>query len=203
METLSQIASEVLRFGFNDSPQINEARIISWINEAQRQIARHVGAPEFQEKAEQVLTVGTFEYAEPSECLHILDIAYPAGERRIKPVDLQTFDTYSVSELQGSPLIYTAFKGKIWLWPTPSAADTLKIRYIKNPPVLSAAGDIPVLDKDYLHLLVEYALFRAYRGEDDPEAAQIHETQYEKDLQKYAVDQPIDDRPRQLQGTWS
>lgn len=204
MKTFDDIVKEVLRYGFDDGPQVNKARIEAWVNEGQVQVARHVSAPEFQANAEQTLTVGTYKYTEPSGLLMYLSILYPAAESRLVPVDLQTFDTYSAEELQSIPLVYTVFGTELWLWPTPSAADKLQIRYIKKPPELKEAADVPVLPKDYLHLLVDYALMRAYRAEDDLEAAAQHQAQYEKDLKQYELNvlRIQDDRPMQLQGTW-
>lgn len=205
MKTFDDVTKEVLRYGFDDGPQVNKGRIEEWVNEAQLQVARHVPAPEFLGVAEQVLTVGTYKYVLPSGAIDILSIVYPEAERRLKPVDLQTFDSYLASEIQSPPLIYTVFGTELWVWPNPSAADKLLIRYTKKPARLVNPTDVPVLAEDYLHLLVDYALYRSYRAEDDLEAANTHQQQYEKDLARYAADvkRQQDDRPRQLQGTWS
>lgn len=206
MKTYGEVVAEVLRYGFDDGPQVNKARIEQWVNEAQLQVARHAdAAPEFEETEEKAMTVGTYKYAQPSECLALMSIAYPAAERRLKPVDLQTFDTYSVGEINAPPLLYTTFKTEFWLFPIPTSADKLQIRYVKRPPRMTAEANTPVLAEDYLHLLVDYTLARAYRAEDDKEGAAEHQQQYERDLAKYLVDvrHQQDDRPKQLQGTWT
>ncbi len=64
---------------------------------------------------------------------------------------------------------------------------------------------MPLLDKDYLHLLVQYAVTRAFEAEDDLEAAQAHKARYQADLDAYATDKQRRDvdRPRVLEGTWT
>jgi hypothetical protein len=200
MKTFAEVTSEVLRYGFNDGPQVNKARIEEWIDEAQLQVARHTGAPEFQETSETALVVGQYKYSLPAGIVQMQSIVYPAAERRLKPVDLQTFDSYVASEIESPPLIYAIYKDELWLWPIPSVADKLLERYIKKP----GRGTI-TLAEDYLHLLVDYAVSRAYRAEDDMEAATAHQQQYERDLKQYRADmlRQQDDRPKQLQGTWS
>lgn len=204
MKTFDEVVKEVLRFGFDDGPQVNKARIEDWVNEAQLQVARHVGAPEFQETTEVTLTAGTYKYTQPASLLKYQSIAYPSQERRIKPVDLQTFDSYAASEIESPPVMYTTFKTEYWLWPIPSTADKIQIRYIKRPARMTEASAVPTLAEDYLHLLVDYALARAYRAEDDLEAASAHQQLYERDLRMYEADlmRRQDDRPKQLQGTW-
>lgn len=202
--------NETLRYGFTDGPLVNKERIEEWINEAQLQVARNVDATEFQATAEVALVTGTSKYALPSGFIRMASILYPLVAVRLKPVDLQTYDSMmsageasSGTGIEGPPVAYTIFKNELWLFPTPQNADKLELRYYKKPARLTGV-EVPVLAEDYLHLLVEYAVWRAYRAEDDPEMANTHEQRWEKDLAKYQADvQNLqDDRPKQLQGTW-
>jgi hypothetical protein len=69
---------------------------------------------------------------------------------------------------------------------------------------MTAEGDIPTLSEDYLHLLVDYALARAFRAEDDAEMANVHQQTFDRDIARYGVDVQDRqvDRPKQLDGTW-
>ena len=211
MQNFEEVVNEVLRYGFQDGPLVNQGRIEQWVNEAQLQVARNIDAPEFEALAEQLLITGEYKYPLPSEFLRMASILYPLVAVRLKPVDLNTFDSMMSAQetsigtgIEGPPVAYTIWNKELWLFPTPSTADHIQLRYFKKPPRMSGT-EIPTLAEDYLHLLVDYALWRAYRAEDDPEMATAHQQQYEKDLAKYAADvQNLqDDRPRQLQGTWS
>lgn len=188
----------------SDGPQVNKSRIEGWVNDAQSQIARQVEAPEFQATESKTLTVGTYKYALPTDFLRMQDIYYPELINRLRPVDLQQFDMTAQTQWQGPPSMYTLYSTELWLAPTPSNADKLEVRYIKSAPALKAESDVPLLNKAYLSMLVEYAVTRAFQAEDDPEAAQVHEGVFKAELARFAVDVQgrIADRPRVLDGTW-
>lgn len=202
-KTFGDIVAEVERHGFADGPQVNKSRIENWVNEGQRQIASLIEAPEFQETEVLTMSAGKKEYTLPSGFERMQSIYYPEMTQRLRPVDLQTFDmTGSLTE--GPPDRYTIYKNELWLYPTPNVADKLELRFIKRPAVMSAEGTVPTLAEPYLHLLVQYALIRAYEAEDDAEMAAQHKNRYEADLVRYGVaqqDRSVD-RPRQLDGPW-
>jgi hypothetical protein len=198
------LQDEVLSFGFNDGPQVNRSRIKAWINEALRQIAREVEAPEFQATEDLEMTAGDYKYPLPGSFLRMQDIYYPEMLIRLKPVDLQRFDQSSPRRVEGPPMTYTLYRNELWLFPTPGTGDTLELRYIETPAQLATDTDVPSLNPDYWHLLIAYAVARAFEGEDDPESAQAHMTRYKSDLAAYATDvqDRLVDRPRQVDGTW-
>jgi hypothetical protein len=133
------------------------------------------------------------------------DIFYGEMWTRLWPVDLQQFDQNNPAQVEGPPSIYALYSTELWLFPTPSnSTDKLEVRYIKNAPALVNESDVPLLNKDYLHLLVDYAAAKAYQAEDDSEMAQTWTGHYKADLAAYATDvnDRIADRPRVLDGTW-
>ena len=205
LEVFSEIVGEVVNFGFGDGPQVNKKRIEQWVNEAQFQIARQVEAPEFQETEVLTLTKGKFKYPQPANFLRMQDIFYSEMWSRLRPVDLQQFDQNNPSLVEGPPSIYTLYGTELWLFPTPyNSTDKLELRFIRNAPALVNESDVPLLNKNYLHLLVGYAVARAYEAEDDQEMAQAHIARYKADLAAYASDaqDQVVDRPRVLEGTW-
>lgn len=204
LSTFGDVVGEVLQFGFNDGPQVNRKRIENWINQAQFQIAREVEAPEFQETETINLTQGVFKYPLPANFLRTQDIYYPNLLLRLKMCDLQQFD--QTGEIFGPPGMYTLYAKELWLFPTPNeTGEELEHRYIKNAPVLVNESDVPLLNANYLHLLVDYAVERAYRAEDDLEMASAHRKLYQEDLDAYATDvqQRFADRPHIISGTWA
>lgn len=206
LETFEQVVNEVLNYGFNDGPQVNRKRIENWVNEGQRQVAREVEAAEFQETYVLTVSQGVFTYALPENFLRVQDIYYPELVARLKPVDLQWYDMSSPSKFEGPPELYTVYKSELKVFPTPNnSTDILEVHYIKRPPALVAASDVPLMDKDYLHLLVDYAVERAFKAEDDIESATAWRTRYKEDLDAYATDKQwqVVDRPRILDGSWT
>lgn len=214
LETFGNCVEEVMNYGFMDGPQINRKRVENWINEAQQQIAEQVEAPEWQAKEVIAITKGTYRYALPSKFLRMESVYFPALQVRLRPVDQQSFDRNSPI-VEGPPLIYTIREEEIWLYPTPistekavelppSSSEGLEMRYYKAPEFMTTEAAIPTLNKRFLFLLVDYALWRAFKGEDDQEMGQAHLNAYKEGLDHYAsVQQRRDtDRPRQLDGTW-
>ena len=206
IETFGEICNEVLNFGFNDGPQVNRKRIENWVNEAQKKVARKVAASEFQKTHVYTLVQGQFKYELPEGFLRVQDIYYPELVCRLKPIDIQQFDMTAPAKFEGPPENYTIYANELWVFPTPNnSTDTLEFRFIETPPQLKAEGDIPVLDKDYSQLLVDYAVMKAFEAEDDTEAAQAHKARWKEELDEYATDKQwrVQDRPRTLEGSWT
>lgn len=205
LQTFLDLQNEVLNYGFNDGPQVYRSRIKQWLNEAEFQIARQVEGPEFQQNATIQLVVNQYIYPLPSGFARTQDISYPLMNMRLEPVDIQDFDMTSVTYVSGPPQKYSLDQGNLLLFPNPVTADQLIMRYIAVPTPMVNDTDTPTLTNNYLHLLVGYAIRKAFEAEDDYEAAQYFEAQYIKDLANYASDvqwREID-RPRQVDGTWS
>lgn len=206
LETFGDVVGEVLQFGFNDGPQVNKGRIERWVNEAQFQVARQVEAPEFQSTETYTLVQKKNKYTLPTDFLRMQSIYYPELVTRLRYIDIQQFDTVAPAKFEGPPETYTIYQKEVWFFPTPNnSTDTLEARYIKDPPAMTTEASVPLLDKNYLHLLVQYALGRAFEAEDDAEAAMAHVNRYKQDLAAYATDvqSRMVDRPRWIDGTWS
>lgn len=205
LKNFEGIVNEVLQFGFNDGPQVNRGRVQGWVNEALRQIARQVDAPEFQETDNLTMEVGVWELPLPGDFLRLQDVWYPEVGIRLKPLDLQQFNLRNPQVTQGAPREYTLYKDQLLLFPAPLATgEELVMHYFKRPPALVNPTDIPLLNPDYWHLLVDYAVCRAFEAEDDYEAAQQFQGRFQRDLAAYATDVQarMDDRPRIVDGTW-
>lgn len=205
LETFGDCINEVLNFGFNDGPQVNRKRVENWVNEAQFEIAREVEGPEYQTTEVMHTKQGTFKYALPEGFMRVQDIFFPELYTRLRPADLQQFDTQNPKLVEGPPAWYTLYATEVWFFPNPSQEYELEFRYLKEPPILKAESDTPVLGKRYLYLLVDYALVRAFKAEDDIEAAQAHKGEFKERLDRYASDVQTRsaDRPRNVDGTWS
>ena len=200
------IVNEVLQYGFNDGPQVNRGRVEMWVNEALFQIARQVDAPEFQEAETITLETGVWEIPLPEGFLRVQDIYFPEYETRLKPLDLQQFNTKNPAKVSGTPFQYTLYKNQLLIFPSPApgSGEQIVMHYFKQPAALENQTDVPTLNPNYWHLLVDYAICRAFEAEDDYEAAQQFQGRFQRDLAAYATDVQarMDDRPRIVDGTW-
>lgn len=205
MRTYLDIVNEVLNYGFNDGPQVYRARIKDWVNEAQQRIARQVEGPEFQVNQYIPMVVAQPSYALPVDFARAQDVSYPNYGYRLQGIDIQNYDQLAYSQaVQSSPQMYALDQFNLLLWPFPNSTDQLLLRYICVPPTLVNDSDVPMLNSNYLDLLVSYSCRKAFEAEDDLEEAQYWSNQFKSDLQSYSSDvQRRDvDRPRVLDGTW-
>src|SRR6266849_2747482 len=138
MKTFEDVTNEVLRYGFTDGPLVNRSRIEEWVNEAQLQVARNTDSMVFQATEEKAMVRGEYKMALPTNFLRMASILYPLVAVRLKPVDLQTFDSMmsakeasSGTGIEGPPVAYTIFNKELWLFPTPQNPDKLELRYYK------------------------------------------------------------------------
>jgi hypothetical protein len=90
-------------------------------------------------------------------------------------------------ELPGGHTAYTLYGSNLLLSPVPDRAYTLEAR-LRTVPADVVAGDEvnTVFPEDYAHLLVSYARGRAFRAEDDFEAAQYHMTEFWEGVNRMA-----------------
>lgn len=199
------LVNEVLNFGFNDGPQVNRGRIEKWLNEGLFQIARQVDAPEFQAIKTYKTETGVFELELPEGFMRAQDIYLPGMECRLQPVDLQKYNMGNPQLYQGVPQIYTVYKNNLMISPAPQeSGEEMVMHYFAEPTLMTAGADVPELNGNYWHLLIDYALVRAFEAEDDYEAAQQFQGRLQRDLASYSTDVQfrIDDRPHIIDGTW-
>lgn len=85
-----------------------------------------------------------------------------------------------------TPVVNTAAPmGKqVHVYPQPSSADAVQMRYIYIPALLTAGTDVPVIPERFHRILVFGALWQAYRLEDDPQSGDEYETMFEEGIQQ-------------------
>jgi len=150
-----------------------------WINQVYADVAAET---EFeQDYATMALAIGSKVYTLDAAVLRIKQMyVTPAGQeqsRPLEPVSLEQILEWSASNgatsaNTGGVTHYALLGGrKIHVYPTPSAADTVTIYYVKLPTALSAAGDVPVLQEPYVtECLVNGASYKAAMFLKDPDA---------------------------------
>jgi hypothetical protein len=151
------------------------------------------------------MIMGQGTYALPTDFARIQDLSYPLFGYRLRGIDIQDYDLIAYSQgMNSAPQQYALDQFNLLLWPFPNSTDQLQMRYICVPPTLVADTDVPMLNPNYLDLLVSYSCRKAFEAEDDLEEAQYWSNQFKSDLQSYASDVQWRnvDRPRVLDGTW-
>lgn len=110
--------------------------------------------------------VGTQDYALPGDFWAVRRVKDSTTPRILRQVSPEKWDTLAVE--QRSPLAYSIFESRIWLWPTPDAIYNITFRYRRFLPTL-ADGDSSLLLPEFDDLIVLGAAARAadYLNEHD------------------------------------
>lgn len=111
-------------------------------------------------------------------------------------------DASGGTELARIPIgqTFSRYQG-IQLWPTPSAAVTYYVDYMRNIPDMSVANDEPLLPEDFHWLLVEGSLIKEWTKKDDLNRREAAQADFDKGLSdlKYAVTCPAEFLPARSQ----
>lgn len=199
--TFTQLQDEVLNHGFDESYR---ARVKNWLNEAQGRVARYMQVPDFEAPYSVFTTPQNPTFSLPADFVRLVSLNNLTTLRCLDPSTPQLLDAYPARS--GEPLVFAldpAFDA-VRLYPTPDQAYELRLRYFASPTAMSDTNPTSAIPADYTDLLVTYALSRAFRAEDDYEAANFFSGQFTVELQKAATDlQYRDTTTKQVPGIWS
>jgi hypothetical protein len=106
------------------------------------------------------------------------------AKRRIAWTSLEEWeDLYASEPDSGDPALYYFEGGNLNVWPTPSAATTMRLRFIKwSPSITESSTESAILLPKQFHrgLIVNGALSMLYDMEDDAELATKFEQRKDK-----------------------
>jgi hypothetical protein len=182
--TFGELQAEALHDEF--SPNKYATLVGRWMNEAIGKIGRRVELPALQSSETIATVAGTSAYDIPEDSVLFESLRYPDGQGQLEKLSIEAFDR-SFSSGRGRPSSYTLYGSRILLTPTPDREYTLEARYRTATPEFSAATPIDsIFPHEYADLLVSYARSRAFRAEDDFEAAQLHMAEFWEGVNRMA-----------------
>lgn len=183
-------------------PSTATSRIENWLNDGLRYVVRHTALPDYETSASLVSVAGTATIALPSDfgvALKLQDTAiYDVLERTTRDEFLQ----YNTS-VRGRPFKYALYGSNIQLYPTPNAVYSYTLLYRKVPVAMSADADTPAFPSEYHHLLIDYALHRAWRAHEDEKRADYYWQEFRRELNevKWDLEHRNEDGNVQIVGT--
>lgn len=198
--TFLELQNQVLHDDFN--PTKYRDLVKGWLNEALHRIYRTTNLADADNEQSITLTAGTATYALPSRSVRIESLRTAEGAA-LSEVPIHDIDMRGTAT--GEPSLYALVGDGIHLHPTPqTSGGVLWLRYRYNAADMVDDEDVPALDPDYRHLLVEYARSRAFRLEDDPQMAAYWFGEWQRDLQELRADlqRRSTGRIRQIPGMW-
>lgn len=206
MATLSALQTEVEAYGFSASAYAT--RIATWLNEAQRNIARKLDLPIEEQDQTLVLVNGTNTYALSATFQRLMYVVNDTSDQVLQPIEEVEAESLDHNE-RGTAAYYFVSKGtSLVLYPTPgpgNVTDSLRIHYIGLPAAMSAAGDSSGFPSDYDSALKAYALQEAYAAEDDAQMSAFWNSRYLSRLVDMGEDMNYPDAsgPKQVPGAWN
>lgn len=179
--TFLELQDEVLAHGFAASAY--RERVKRWLNEGLHRVQRLVRFPDF---GDLVTVAGEGSVDLPSGALRVHSITDPTTRSTLAPLSPDEYDESTLTP--GKPGGWMVYQGKVYLDPTPNQAYTFQIRFSMNSVDLVNDNDtfeglgLPAGLNDYAMVIVEWALSRAYRAEDDAEMSALYMQQFNADL---------------------
>lgn len=173
--TLAALRNEVISDSFDSvkyTPLVNQ-----WLNEAQGRIARRMGIANTEASTTLSITPGVSSYALPADLIILTAVEDDRGE--LEPI---ARDDLPVRVANAKPTQYALYGSTLLLYPTPVSAATFTLRYRKTIADMVVDTDVPGVPEDFHHILVSYALYKAYRKEDDMQMAAFYWQEFERDL---------------------
>ncbi|UTI65606.1 hypothetical protein NBH00_05195 [Paraconexibacter antarcticus] len=166
-------------------------RAQAWVNDGLREIARRTNIPALDMIATVALVPGTNAYNLPTDSIRVRSLVDPLYIRELDQIDIGDID--SLVPLGSEPIYYALFDNQLVLYPTPSSARNLTLRYQALPGLLAGTDLQATIPDDYSHLIVCFVRARLFRAEDDYEAAGVWLAEFERllghlraDLQRQA-----------------
>jgi hypothetical protein len=103
---------------------------------------------------------------------------------------------------QGSPVDYAVFGAGLLLAPTPVVPRTIQVRYRSRPTRMVGDSDYPGIPSAYEDLLLSYALYHAFRSEDDVDMASFYKGEWQQGMAQLRTDlqYPDESQRRQIGG---
>lgn len=208
MSTFLQLQTEVLAYGFDATAYT--ARIATWLNEAQRHIARALNLPQLEKTFAPTIVAGTAEYVLPADFMR-LSYAFnntSGNEYRLDPLtyeEFQNLDTSSRGQPEAFYIVYNTGVATLGYFPTPDKVYTMGVRYWAVPTAMSAGGDLSGFSADWDDVLKAYAISEAYFAEDDANMGALWWGRYKEKLMSMGEDLMDVDHtgPHQVPGAWN
>lgn len=179
-------------FGDESAVQLEDADIIRWINDAQREIVMH-NEGVLETTAFINTTVDEDEYAFPSDLFILRSLRYKNDDmqsyNRLQYYNLAEFDNY-INGWDGTaygskdPQVYTTYDRTIFVFPRPDKSTTngLKVLYSSTPVDVTVGSDPLGLPLEYHNAIVKYATTKAYEMDEDYESSGLQFAQFQGDV---------------------
>jgi hypothetical protein len=188
---LGDVKTRVKRaFGDDAGIQIQDADIVRWVNDAQREIANQ-NDDLLQQTATTAVQAGVGTYPLPTDCRLLRMVKFNGLHMRgLTPNDFNEYIDGLLNPAnysQGDPLVYYVWNGQLTVFPVPAQSSTVSngnptnftIYYLRNPVDVVNDTDNLEFPNGYHNHIVEYCLSMAYELDENFGAGQQKRQQFQ------------------------
>lgn len=173
--------------------------ITNYLNDTQNDIFNEYRLPFMQTTQEYTLSTSTSDITNgvglPSNYVQAIDMLLTtAGREKIIPFrDIRQIDDFfpdaddTSAHPANVPEFVYYYGQTLRVYPKPSEAFTVTLRYYKKPTLLSESTDVPDVPSEFEEILVVGASYRVLQVKDNYDQAAILENKYMELLQKLVV----------------
>lgn len=173
------------------------SKIKEFINDTQRDVFNEFTLRQMETTQSYTLTADDSDITTgaglPSNFVQPVSLTntYLSNEKRIVPITVSQLDlnypdpTDTTAHPTGAPSFWYVYGNTIRVYPTPDAAYTVNLRYLREPTTLSADADVPEIPSEFEEILVYGPLYRIWEEKDRLDKAAIFENKYKYLAQKF------------------
>ena len=193
----SSFLTQVRNYTEVSSNVLTDAIIQEFIRNVELDIAGKVDYDDLRKYATSTFTAGNRYVSLPSDALLIRSVQVISGGTRIflEKRDTSFISEFNPSDTQGTPKYWANWEDNvqtgaiILVAPTPAAADTVQINYIKDPPNFTSTNNTFLATHQESMLLhgVLAEAFRFLKGPDN--LYNLYNSKYNEEVQNFALQQ--------------
>ena len=190
--THANFLTQVRNYTEVDSNVLTDAIIQDFIRSVELDVAGKVDYDDLRKYATSTFTAGNRAVTIPSDTLILRSVEHISSGVRtfLEKRDTSFISEFNGSGTQGTPKYYANFNEfAILVAPTPAAADTVQINYIKDPPEFTSTNQT-YLAKYQESMLLHGVLAEAFRFLKGPDNLyNLYNSKYNEEVQNFALQQ--------------
>ena len=190
--THSNFLTQVRNYTEVDSNVLTDAIIQDFIRSVELDVAGKVDYDDLRKYATSTFTAGNRAVSMPSDTLILRSVEHISSGVRtfLEKRDISFISEFNSTGAQGTPKYFANYDDfNILVAPTPAAADTVQINYIKDPPNFTSTNNT-YLSTYQESMLLHGVLSEAFRFLKGPMDLYIlYKTKYDEEIQNFALQQ--------------
>ena len=190
--THSNFLTQVRNYTEVDSNVLTDAIIQDFIRSVELDVAGKVDYDDLIKYATSTFTAGNRAVSMPSDTLILRSVEHISSGVRtfLEKRDISFISEFNGTGAQGTPKYFANYDDfNILVAPTPAAADTVQINYIKDPPNFTSTNNT-YLSTYQESMLLHGVLSEAFRFLKGPmDLYNLYKTKYDEEIQNFALQQ--------------